>query len=63
MIKTPYQNVMEKFIKKIKQDVKFFMYNGLNEQEIEKIKLGMKKPLFNPEKEIKVAMKKENNPI
>ena len=26
-----------KFIKKIKQDVKFFMYNGLNEQEIEKI--------------------------
>ena len=37
MIKTPYQNVMEKFIKKIKQDVKFFMYNGLNEQEIEKI--------------------------
>lgn len=37
MIKTPYQNVMEKFIKKIKQDVKFFMYNGLNEQEIEQI--------------------------
>ena len=37
MIKTPYQNVMEKFIKRIKQDVKFFMYNGLNEQEIEQI--------------------------
>lgn len=37
MVKTPYQNVMEKFIKKIKQDVKFFMYNGLSEQEIEQI--------------------------
>lgn len=37
MVKTPYQNVMERFIKKIKQDVKFFMYNGLSEQEVENI--------------------------
>jgi uncharacterized protein YerC len=37
MTLTPYQNVMEKFIKKIKQDVKFFMYNGLSESEVEQI--------------------------
>lgn len=37
MIKTPYQDVITKFIKKIKQDVKFFMYNGLTEQQIEDI--------------------------
>lgn len=36
---TPYQNVIEKFIKKIKQDVKFFMYNGLSEEQIENIVL------------------------
>jgi hypothetical protein len=37
MIKTPYQDVITRFIKKIKQDVKFFMYNGLSEQEVENI--------------------------
>lgn len=37
MVKTPYQDVIIKFIKKIKQDVKFFMYNGLSQEEIIKI--------------------------
>ena len=37
MVKTPYQDVIIKFIKKIKQDVKFFMYNGLSEDEVESI--------------------------
>jgi len=35
MVKTPYQYVIAKFIKKIKQDVKFFLYNGLTESEVE----------------------------
>lgn len=34
---TPYQDVIIKFIKKIKQDVKFFTYNGLTDAEIEAI--------------------------
>ena len=37
MVKTPYQDIIIRFIKKIKQDVKFFMYNGLSQQEIESI--------------------------
>lgn len=37
MVKTPYQDILTRFIKKIKQDVKFFMYNGLSEQEVENI--------------------------
>ena len=37
MVNTPYQDVVIKFIKKIKQDVKFFMYNGLSADEIEAI--------------------------
>ena len=37
MVKTPYQDIIIRFIKKIKQDVKFFMYNGLSQEEIENI--------------------------
>jgi uncharacterized protein YerC len=37
MTLTPYQIVIQRFIKKIKQDVKFFMYNGLTEQQVENI--------------------------
>ena len=37
MVNTPYQDLITKFIKKIKQDVKFFTYNGLSDEEIEAI--------------------------
>ena len=37
MTNTPYQDLIAKFIKKIKQDVKFFTYNGLSDEEIEAI--------------------------